>query len=41
MRAKKQLRIAQVVASTGNGGLERHAYDLSDGLVAKGHDVTF
>ena len=41
MRARKQLRIAQVVASTGNGGLERHAYDLSDGLVAKGHDVTF
>ncbi|WP_081944370.1 glycosyltransferase [Thalassospira australica] len=41
MSVNKQLRIAQVVASTGNGGLERHAYDLSSGLVNNGHDVTF
>lgn len=41
MSLNSQLRIAQVVASTGNGGLERHAYDLSAGLVKKGHDVRF
>ncbi|MCC9620197.1 glycosyltransferase [Thalassospira sp. MA62] len=37
----KPLKIAQVVASTGNGGLEKHAYDLSSGLVDKGHQVSF
>ncbi len=41
MNEDKTFNIAQVVASTGNGGLERHACDLASGLVAQGHQVSF
>lgn len=39
--SSSKLNIVQVVASTGNGGLEKHAIDLSMGLVERGHSVTF
>jgi glycosyltransferase involved in cell wall biosynthesis len=34
------MKICQVLASTGEGGLEKHVRELSEGLAVLGHDVT-
>ncbi|AFI85235.1 glycosyl transferase [Methylophaga nitratireducenticrescens] len=34
------MKIAQVLASRGDGGLEKHVYELSLALAERGHDIT-